>query len=58
MQRLEHSGFQPPIGERGALFPERSLGASGLGLLFIQLDAERRAAGCRARLTDVGAIVR
>jgi hypothetical protein len=34
MQRLEYSGFQPPIGERRALLPERGPGGSGLGLLF------------------------
>ncbi|HWO39124.1 MAG TPA: hypothetical protein VNO32_60895, partial [Candidatus Acidoferrum sp.] len=53
MRRPEYSGLQPPIGERGALLPERGPGASGLGLLFIWLDADRRTAGCRARLTEI-----
>jgi hypothetical protein len=53
MRRPEYSGFLPPTGERGALLPERGPGASGLGLLFIWLDADRRTAGCRARLMEV-----
>jgi hypothetical protein len=53
MRRLDYSGFQPPISERRALLPDRGPGGSGLGLFFSSLDAERRTAGCRARLTEV-----
>jgi hypothetical protein len=46
-RRLEHSGSQPPIGERAALLPERDPGASGLGLPILKLDAVLHAVGCR-----------
>jgi hypothetical protein len=44
---LEHSAFQPRIGERAVLFPERDPGASGLGLPILKLDAVLHAVGCR-----------
>jgi hypothetical protein len=55
-RRLGYSdrrGFQPPIGERRALLPERDRELQGWGFLTLILDAWLRHPGCRARLREV-----